>query len=209
MLLSTLKSHSVSLSSTSNRSACKCVENSGCHFTSPHTVPHPSCPNDLLSIYLLHDPLIFLLFPSFFSFTVNWSASVSGHPWRRLKHTHKNTHLSVCVTFFSCDLSIATDPGPVWPVNSTKWELIPIIRISHGVRHVLNSPLFQHTGIQYSQYYYTISQFFCLLIFPTFFTRLEPHLMTLWWRFSHIEWPKTNQAVIFPNVWPLWMLAQR
>lgn len=63
------------------------------------------------------------------------------------------------------------------------------------MRHVLNSPLFQHSGIQY---YYTISQFFFLL-----------HLMTHRWRISRIEWMKTNQAVIFPNVWPLWVLAQR
>lgn len=57
---------------------------------------------------------------SFSIFLLFYGQLISQCVWTSLKKTQKytqNTHLSVCVTFFRCDLSIATDPGPGWPVK--------------------------------------------------------------------------------------------
>lgn len=117
MLLPTLKSCSISLSSTSYRSACKAAA-----VTSPPltlclipVAPMTSCQS---TCYVTH--LSFFFFQLSPLLQAIDQISVSRDPWRRHRHAHKNTHLSVCAT--SGDLSTAKDAGPVWPVNSTRWS---------------------------------------------------------------------------------------
>lgn len=125
MLLSTLKSCSISLSPPSY--SCKAAETSGCPFAScfassqwppppPVNLPvtRPTyLPSSYQSFFFFHlSPLLKSIDQCVLTYLIKTHT-----------HTLTHTHLSVCVTYFNRNLSIAKNTRPPSPVNSARWSV--------------------------------------------------------------------------------------